>query len=170
MDHKFKSKWENNNFIFEKDYRYDGTSWRQRSFVCNFCKKEFNSAQALGGHMNVHRRDRARLRQSSPSTDPPNPNPNPNFSSPPSSLMCLPFNTFHPSLFSLDISAPSLSVNTEEKVQKMPPNAPQVAWNFLDQETETRVWKKKENFKKMGLLKDEKIEMGLDLELRLGRS
>lgn len=41
-------------------------SWPPRSYSCGFCKREFRSAQALGGHMNVHRRDRARLRQSSP--------------------------------------------------------------------------------------------------------
>ncbi|KAJ3680776.1 hypothetical protein LUZ60_015265 [Juncus effusus] len=37
--------------------------WPPRSYSCSFCKREFRSAQALGGHMNVHRRDRARLRQ-----------------------------------------------------------------------------------------------------------
>uniref|UniRef100_A0A0E0CDP6 C2H2-type domain-containing protein n=1 Tax=Oryza meridionalis TaxID=40149 RepID=A0A0E0CDP6_9ORYZ len=47
-------------------------AWRQqqlilqakkaRSYPCGFCRREFRSAQALGGHMNVHRRDRARLR------------------------------------------------------------------------------------------------------------
>ncbi|XP_073159187.1 transcriptional regulator SUPERMAN-like [Henckelia pumila] len=37
-----------------------------RFYSCSFCKKEFRSAQALGGHMNVHRRDRARMRQSPP--------------------------------------------------------------------------------------------------------
>ncbi|KAK9714161.1 hypothetical protein RND81_06G075600 [Saponaria officinalis] len=36
-----------------------------RSYVCDFCKKGFSNAQALGGHMNIHRRDRAKLRQSS---------------------------------------------------------------------------------------------------------
>ncbi|KAF5752370.1 SUP1 [Tripterygium wilfordii] len=41
-------------------------SWPPRSYTCSFCKREFRSAQALGGHMNVHRRDRARLRQSPP--------------------------------------------------------------------------------------------------------
>lgn len=35
-----------------------------RSFTCNFCKRGFSNAQALGGHMNIHRRDRAKLRQS----------------------------------------------------------------------------------------------------------
>ncbi|KAK1395314.1 Plastid transcriptionally active 16 [Heracleum sosnowskyi] len=35
-----------------------------RSYTCTFCNMEFRSAQALGGHMNIHRRDRARLRQS----------------------------------------------------------------------------------------------------------
>ncbi|KAJ9172400.1 hypothetical protein P3X46_015641 [Hevea brasiliensis] len=37
--------------------------WPPRSYFCNFCGREFGSAQALGGHMNVHRRDRARLKQ-----------------------------------------------------------------------------------------------------------
>ncbi|KAK8967174.1 putative transcriptional regulator RABBIT EARS [Platanthera guangdongensis] len=65
-----------------------GFSWPPRSYSCSFCRREFRSAQALGGHMNVHRRDRARLRHSPPwdDADPPpppssfssNPNPNPN--------------------------------------------------------------------------------------------
>ncbi|CAO2825545.1 unnamed protein product [Amaranthus hypochondriacus] len=40
-----------------------GLIWPPRSYSCSFCKKEFKSAQALGGHMNVHRRDRALLKQ-----------------------------------------------------------------------------------------------------------
>lgn len=40
-----------------------GTTWPPRSYTCTFCQREFRSAQALGGHMNVHRRDRARLHQ-----------------------------------------------------------------------------------------------------------
>ena len=46
-----------------------GTTWPPRSYTCAFCRREFRSAQALGGHMNVHRRDRARLHQGMP---PPN--------------------------------------------------------------------------------------------------
>jgi hypothetical protein len=42
-----------------------GGIWPPRSYSCDFCKRDFRSAQALGGHMNVHRRDRALLRQSS---------------------------------------------------------------------------------------------------------
>lgn len=202
MDHKFKSKWESNNLIYDKDYGYDGISWRQRNFMCNFCKKEYKSAQALGGHMNVHRRDRARLRLSSPSLDqPPSPNPNPNtnlnpnFTSTPSSLLCLPYKTFNASLFPL--ASPSLTMKIEEK-QEMFQFAPHKARNFLgemtkkmnmegslanvnggyygssiDQENESRVWKKRDSFRlelEMGLLKDGKFEMELDLELRLGRS
>lgn len=34
-----------------------------RSYKCSFCKKGFSNAQALGGHMNIHRRDRAKLKQ-----------------------------------------------------------------------------------------------------------
>ncbi|GKU91980.1 hypothetical protein SLEP1_g5776 [Rubroshorea leprosula] len=41
-----------------------GCLWPPRSYSCSFCRREFRSAQALGGHMNVHRRDRARLKQS----------------------------------------------------------------------------------------------------------
>ncbi|KAG0473628.1 hypothetical protein HPP92_015485 [Vanilla planifolia] len=70
-----------------------GYAWPPRSYSCSFCRREFRSAQALGGHMNVHRRDRARLKQaSSPAAEPHdedpvrwtplpatcNPNPNPN--------------------------------------------------------------------------------------------
>ncbi|XP_027342950.1 transcriptional regulator SUPERMAN-like [Abrus precatorius] len=49
----------------DQDYM-NGFPWPPRSYTCSFCRKEFKSAQALGGHMNVHRRDRARLRQSPP--------------------------------------------------------------------------------------------------------
>ncbi|XP_021898316.1 zinc finger protein 11 [Carica papaya] len=41
----------------------DGLTWPPKNYACSFCRREFRSAQALGGHMNVHRRDRARLRQ-----------------------------------------------------------------------------------------------------------
>ncbi|KAF8096767.1 hypothetical protein N665_0301s0015 [Sinapis alba] len=46
---------------FEQDTKgnISGTTWPPRSYTCNFCRREFRSAQALGGHMNVHRRDRA---------------------------------------------------------------------------------------------------------------
>ncbi|KAI3811804.1 hypothetical protein L1987_21536 [Smallanthus sonchifolius] len=35
-----------------------------RSYTCTFCKRGFSNAQALGGHMNVHRKDKARLHES----------------------------------------------------------------------------------------------------------
>ncbi|XP_020693674.1 transcriptional regulator SUPERMAN-like [Dendrobium catenatum] len=38
-----------------------GTTWPPRFYSCTFCRREFRSAQALGGHMNVHRRDRAQM-------------------------------------------------------------------------------------------------------------
>ncbi|XVF62932.1 hypothetical protein PTKIN_Ptkin09bG0048500 [Pterospermum kingtungense] len=82
-----KDSWSGNNLGFGEDYYLAGFSWPPRSYTCSFCQKEFRSAQALGGHMNVHRRDRARLRQSPPRGHglPPflnlNHNPNPNLSS-----------------------------------------------------------------------------------------
>ncbi|XVF71959.1 hypothetical protein PTKIN_Ptkin12aG0082000 [Pterospermum kingtungense] len=36
-----------------------------RSYQCVFCKRGFTTAQALGGHMNIHRKDRAKSRPSS---------------------------------------------------------------------------------------------------------
>ncbi|XP_027345184.1 zinc finger protein 2-like [Abrus precatorius] len=34
-----------------------------KSYECNFCKRGFSNAQALGGHMNIHRKDKAKLKQ-----------------------------------------------------------------------------------------------------------
>ncbi|XP_050238726.1 zinc finger protein 10-like [Mercurialis annua] len=39
-----------------------------RSYECVFCKRGFTTAQALGGHMNIHRKDRAKPRASSNSS------------------------------------------------------------------------------------------------------
>ncbi|KAE9622194.1 putative transcription factor C2H2 family [Lupinus albus] len=55
------SSWEEQ--AFAKDAAGFGCIWPPRSYSCSFCRREFRSAQALGGHMNVHRRDRARLNQ-----------------------------------------------------------------------------------------------------------
>ncbi|KAJ7977276.1 transcriptional regulator TAC1-like [Quillaja saponaria] len=35
-----------------------------RFYECVFCKRGFTTAQALGGHMNIHRRDRAKTKPS----------------------------------------------------------------------------------------------------------
>lgn len=40
-----------------------------RTYECNFCKRGFSNAQALGGHMNIHRKDKAKLKQTSPITE-----------------------------------------------------------------------------------------------------
>lgn len=40
-----------------------------RSYECVFCKRGFNTAQALGGHMNIHRKDRARNKPNSTKQD-----------------------------------------------------------------------------------------------------
>nr|ACX94187.1 ramosa1 C2H2 zinc-finger transcription factor [Zea mays subsp. huehuetenangensis] len=54
------------------------------SYTCGYCKKEFRSAQGLGGHMNIHRLDRARLihqQYTSHRIAAPHPNPNPSCTS-----------------------------------------------------------------------------------------
>ncbi|KAI7990117.1 Transcriptional regulator TAC1 [Camellia lanceoleosa] len=35
-----------------------------RSYDCIFCRRGFNTAQALGGHMNIHRKDKAKNNRS----------------------------------------------------------------------------------------------------------
>ncbi|XP_074576259.1 uncharacterized protein LOC141832776 [Curcuma longa] len=56
--------WEEKAFAEDSAGLLGGCVWPPRSYTCSFCRREFRSAQALGGHMNVHRRDRARLKQS----------------------------------------------------------------------------------------------------------
>ncbi|XP_004507179.1 transcriptional regulator TAC1-like [Cicer arietinum] len=41
----------------------DAKKLNLRSYECNFCKRGFSNAQALGGHMNIHRKDKAKLKQ-----------------------------------------------------------------------------------------------------------
>ncbi|CAK7346443.1 unnamed protein product [Dovyalis caffra] len=45
--------------------RSDQDTGTGRSYECVFCKRGFTTAQALGGHMNIHRKDRAKTRPSS---------------------------------------------------------------------------------------------------------
>jgi hypothetical protein len=61
--------WEEQAFARDAAAHLGGCVWPPRSYSCSFCQREFRSAQALGGHMNVHRRDRALLRQGSSSYD-----------------------------------------------------------------------------------------------------
>ncbi|MBA0751325.1 hypothetical protein Gogos_000256 [Gossypium gossypioides] len=72
--------WEEKAFAKDAAGSLGGCIWPPRSYTCSFCRREFKSAQALGGHMNVHRRDRAKLKQSlSPKNEVvPNQNQNPN--------------------------------------------------------------------------------------------
>ncbi|CAN1135145.1 Transcriptional regulator TAC1 [Linum perenne] len=42
---------------------FDDESRETKSYTCAFCKRGFSNAQALGGHMNIHRKDRAKLKE-----------------------------------------------------------------------------------------------------------
>ncbi|CAH1432486.1 unnamed protein product [Lactuca virosa] len=46
------------------------TTHTPRSYECNFCKRGFTNAQALGGHMNIHRKDKGKFKHSSSTTLP----------------------------------------------------------------------------------------------------
>lgn len=39
-----------------------GAGAAARSYDCAFCKRGFTNAQALGGHMNIHRKDKAKAK------------------------------------------------------------------------------------------------------------
>lgn len=60
----YYESWEERAFAEDSAGNLGGCIWPPRSYSCSFCGREFRSAQALGGHMNVHRRDRARLKLS----------------------------------------------------------------------------------------------------------
>ncbi|KAL7136415.1 hypothetical protein ABFS83_10G029000 [Erythranthe nasuta] len=64
MNSSYNESWEEQAFAEDAAGVLGGCVWPPRSYSCSFCRREFRSAQALGGHMNVHRRDRARLKQS----------------------------------------------------------------------------------------------------------
>ncbi|XP_058083426.1 transcriptional regulator SUPERMAN-like [Magnolia sinica] len=186
---KFKDPWDYN-------HRYlGGFSWPPRSYTCTFCKREFRSAQALGGHMNVHRRDRARLRQSPPrvaQTSNPNPNPNPNTPNNPnpnssSSTRPTPITYAFPTLVSsssslvgFSSSSPSTSSSSDAKISEMAAKVPvvgptktkEVVRDLFDGKDGDSVLEKREVVRldlEIGLCRDPKID-DLDLELRLGYS
>lgn len=48
----------------EVDQANDDDMGTGRSYECVFCKRGFTTAQALGGHMNIHRKDRAKAKPS----------------------------------------------------------------------------------------------------------
>ncbi|KAI5589810.1 hypothetical protein BDE02_05G187000 [Populus trichocarpa] len=60
--HDEDSKSSSDEEITDRSYQDTGTG---RSYECVFCKRGFTTAQALGGHMNIHRKDRAKSRPSS---------------------------------------------------------------------------------------------------------
>ncbi|CAA7012863.1 unnamed protein product [Microthlaspi erraticum] len=171
---------------YQQDHDYLlGFSWPPRSYTCSFCKREFRSAQALGGHMNVHRRDRARLRlqqSSSSSSTPSPPYPNPNYSyssmatSPPPPPLTL-FPTLSPP--SSPGYRPSLARSLSPKSKHLPENAFETIKPSFVVEGEDAVQLCKEDackFLKNGEIISLDLEIGsineseddLDLELRLG--
>ncbi|CAF1967093.1 BnaC07g48230D [Brassica napus] len=168
---------------YQQDHEYLlGFPWPPRSYTCSFCKRELRSAQALGGHMNVHRRERARLRlqqSSSSSSTPSPPYPNPNYSYPAMA-------TSHPLTLFPALSPPSspgfgpcLTRSLSPKSKHLPENACETMKPPLVVKAEEakRLCKNDAHkFLKNGEIISLNLEIGvineseqdLDLELRLG--
>ncbi|KAK0607146.1 hypothetical protein LWI29_010229 [Acer saccharum] len=53
---------ENDHRLIEQ-VKEDTSATTKRSYECTFCKRGFTNAQALGGHMNIHRKDRTKNKQ-----------------------------------------------------------------------------------------------------------
>lgn len=174
---------------YQQDHEYLlGFSWPPRSYTCSFCKREFRSAQALGGHMNVHRRDRARLRlqqSSSSSSTPSPPYPNPNYSY--SSMATSPPPPHHsPLTLFPNLSPPSSPEYRADLVRSLSPKSehtPEIACeteksSLLLEDVEAKRLSNKDACKflrndeiislelEIGLINES--EQDLDLELRLG--
>ncbi|CAN6227162.1 unnamed protein product [Urochloa humidicola] len=115
-------------------------TWPPRSYPCSFCKREFRSAQALGGHMNVHRRDRARLRHGASSPPLPLPPPPPPASAP--AAVIIPNLNYPPPPLSLELG---IGVVCSCSIATLPVTTPPAGGPEDD-------------------------DSGLDLELRLGVS
>ncbi|XP_041008884.1 transcriptional regulator SUPERMAN-like [Juglans microcarpa x Juglans regia] len=182
-----------NSFHFEED-RSSRTSWlAKQHYTCRFCNRQFRSAQALGGHMNVHRRDRAARLRFLPSSVSESQNPNHVFASSPSSSSAkflLHTDRRLPSLSLITSSSPSSASTNEEKkllisLPRVDPLSPQgkditnkrrirsvlgfQGLNVFAQKDEPTVCRKESIVSldlEIGLLKDQKED--LDLELRLG--
>ncbi|KAG6438248.1 hypothetical protein SASPL_103185 [Salvia splendens] len=171
------------NLSFERDRAY-GFSWPQRNYSCSFCNKEYKSAQALGGHMNVHRRDRARMRLS-PNPNP-NPNPNPSLSlsssAMPSTAKFLPCNVAHLA----EVSSPSPPPPREDELGATGFSSPRQSMgkckNGDVEMLEFASFSRRNDVIRLdlslGLMQDAKedsnsdldMDLDLDLELRLGCS
>ncbi|KAJ9154198.1 hypothetical protein P3X46_027560 [Hevea brasiliensis] len=180
-NNKLKFSWNYNSQSCGEDC-LSGFSWPPRSYTCSFCKREFRSAQALGGHMNVHRRDRARLRQSPPRDGPilnlnVNPNPNPGLS-PPFTCTLLSSAAATPTPPLSVLSSPSFASSIETKkwaIDDSPSHdllSPKGSGlNGFKREDGCKFLKKAEILRldlEIGLLSGSKED--LDLELRLGYS
>jgi hypothetical protein len=150
-----------------------GTSWPARNYTCSFCKREFRSAQALGGHMNVHRRDRARLRSSlisslvnsdqCPNNNINKPNPTITTQSPLSNDEI--FNCSHPYLTLSSSSSSSHSLANTSHDDKKPRLTPSLSLPLLNPQR-SQIMKSYEDVKKHNVLMNS--EQNITLELGIG--
>ncbi|GAU46878.1 hypothetical protein TSUD_25950 [Trifolium subterraneum] len=164
--HRDHGHYHHHNLGFEEH-----TSWPSRNYACSFCKREFRSAQALGGHMNVHRRDRARLRSSlisswvnsdhCPNNNINKPNPTITTQSPLSNDEI--FNVSHPYL-TLSSSSPSLGHTSHD--DKKPRLTPSLSLPLLNPQR-SQIMKSYEDVKKHNVLMNSEQNITLDLGIGL---
>ncbi|KAJ4842464.1 hypothetical protein Tsubulata_001818 [Turnera subulata] len=124
---------------------------QSRSYECTFCKRGFSNAQALGGHMNIHRKDKLKLKK------------HPNESTPQPSSMEAKCSggrvNSSPEKWSTWVPADKEMISPDEAtIQQLP--------LFVDQQKETNI-EVHGSRAGIGLLADNSAEE-LDLELRLG--